>query len=84
MTVLELLWHTLNFVAPAVGMGLMLAAALRWRHGCALVPSWWRLSAVGGVVLVAGLVLLERDGAMLTYATLVLAQATLAWWLARS
>ena len=83
MTVLGLLWHVLNFVAPAAGIGLMLAAALRWRHGRPLMPCWWRLTALGALVLVIGLVLSERDGAMVTYAALVLAQGTLAWWWAR-
>ena len=36
---------------------------------------------VGVVVLAAGLVLLGRDGKMLTYVALVIATATSQWWL---
>ncbi|WP_302172521.1 hypothetical protein [uncultured Hydrogenophaga sp.] len=39
------------------------------------------LLAVGVVVLLAGLLVFGRDGKMLTYAALVLAQGTAGWWL---
>lgn len=83
MTPLALLWHLLNFVAPAAGVGLFLALALSWRHGCAVWSAWWRLALLGGVVLIVGWIALQRDGAMATYAALVLIQGTLAWWWAR-
>ena len=41
------------------------------------------LFGVGVAVLVAGLVVLGRDGKMLTYAALVLACATCQWFLVR-
>jgi len=45
---------------------------------------WWsqvRLAAVlNAIVLVAGLLILGRDGAMYTYAGLVLASALTVWW----
>ena len=86
---LDLLWHLLNFFAPAVGMGLIAPslAKLLWRRELAGV-GWLRLSgAVVGVcaaVLVGGLVLFGHDGKMATYSAMVLACAlTLGWvgWL---
>ena len=82
---LDLLWHVLNFFAPAVGMGLIAPslAKLLWRRELAGV-GWLRLSgAVVGAcaaVLVAGLVLFGHDGKMATYSAMVLACAlTLGW-----
>ena len=77
--------HLLNFVFPAFGVsaGAALAAKLLWRRELVAV-SFGRLLAAGfaaGVlVLVAGLALLGRDGAMVTYALLVLACAVSQWW----
>ena len=79
------LWHLLNFVAPAVGIGLVASsfAKLLWRrslHGVA----WWRLavwaSAWSLVACTAGLIVFGRDGKMATYAGMVLACATSLWW----
>ena len=46
--------------------------------------AWWpqvRLAALlNGGVLLAGLLILGRDGAMYTYAGLVLASALTVWW----
>ena len=41
------------------------------------------LCALGALVLLAGLVVFGRDGKMLTYTALVLAQGSLAWWVRR-
>ncbi len=45
---------------------------------------WWRqvrwCSVCNGLVLVAGLLVLGRDGAMATYAGLVLVSALTVWW----
>jgi len=86
MTFFALLGHFANFVAPALVM-----AALLWlgpRIGRGKRPVRWRPSAEmavlagsGVVVLVAGLIIFGRDGKMFTYAALVLAQGTLAWWM---
>ena len=50
----------------------------------AVTPVWWAQAAinliVGVVVLTGGLVLLGRDGKMLTYVVLVLAMALSQWW----
>ena len=85
MTFLALLGHLLNFVAPALAVALLLWGAPR------LLPKARRgrwtarrelagLVGLGVAVLLAGLVLWGRDGKMLTYAALVLAQGSLAWW----
>ena len=83
---IDLLWHLLNFFAPAVGMGLMatLLAKLLWRRALA-GARWTRLiggvTAACAVVLVAGLVGFGHDGKMATYAAMVLVCALMLWWL---
>lgn len=90
MTAYLLLNHLLNFVAPAALLALLLAAFPRlfagfFRSKRPLVPAWWAQAAinfvVGAGVLAAGLVLLGRDGKMLTYVVLVLATAGSQWLL---
>ena len=83
---LDLLWHLLNFFAPAVGMALIapsLAKLLWWRDLAGV--SWLRLSGAVAVVcaavLVAGLVVFGRDGKMATYSAMVLACALTLGWL---
>ncbi len=85
MTLLSLLVHLAGFVAPAFGVGLLLWAGLRIRRkgrpgfgGAMQLSLLW---VVGVGVLLAGLVFFGRDGKIATYAALVLAQGTLAWWL---
>lgn len=80
--------HAVNFVAPAVALALLLVLGgriLRPKGPQAL--SWWSQVAINFVVgcgvLVAGLVVLGRDGKMLTYAALVLACASCQWLLVR-
>lgn len=85
MTLLSLLAHFAGFVAPALGVGLLLWAGLRIRRkgrpgfGAAMQLSM--LCVAGVVVLLIGLVYFGRDGKIATYAALVLAQGTVAWWL---
>lgn len=59
-----------------------LARLVWWQHLKA--AGWWRQVRWCGVcnslVLVTGLVVLGRDGAMATYAGLVLASALAVWW----
>lgn len=87
MTVLSLLNHLLNFAMPALALAvlLVLAGHVLWRQQ-AREGGWLRPlalhSMVGCAVLAAGLVLLGRDGRVLTYTVLVLACATSQWlWL---
>ena len=82
---LDALWHVLNLLAPALGLGLIAAglSKLLWRRALAAVP-WRRLiawaCAAALLALVAGLVLSGHDGRMATYAAMVLASAVALWW----
>ncbi|MDQ0568609.1 TRAP-type C4-dicarboxylate transport system permease small subunit [Variovorax paradoxus] len=85
MSLLDLLNHLLNFVAPALAVGFLCALMGRvFVRRAAGVPSWWIQGAinagVGALVLLGGLVFFGRDGAMATYAALVLACGTSQWW----
>lgn len=85
MGALDAFWHALNFVAPALGVAGPAAAAakLLWRHELAGTP-WWRLASwavlAGVAALIGGLLVFGRDGAMPTYAALVVAVALALWW----
>lgn len=83
MTVLLFLGHVMAFVAPAVGVALVLWLGLRSRRAARLGKGtqFAVLLAGGVVVLVAGLVVFGRDGRMAVYAALVVVQGSLAWWL---
>ena len=81
---LGLFWeHLFGLTAPAVGVALILWLALGTRRGtrASRFAQLGLLAMVGVAVLVAGLVVYGRDGKMLTYAALVLAQGSAAWWL---
>lgn len=78
-------WHLMGFFAPAAGVGLLSAAAtkLLWRRELESVR-WWRLSlwaaGAGSGVLVGGLLVFGRDGAMATYAAMIVGSAVALWW----
>ncbi len=89
MTAYLLANHLLNLVAPAALIALLLVVFSRLFAGFfgsnkPFAYALWAQIAinfvVGVVVLVAGLVLLGRDGKMLTYVALVLATAASQWW----
>ena len=89
MTFVQLLLHGLNFLAPALFVALFLPAANRWvlRRAEPRFLLWVQaavLFVVGLAVLIAGLVLLGADGAMLTYLALVLCGASAQWLMGRS
>ena len=85
MTLLSILAHLAGFVAPALGVGLLLWVGLRIRRkgrpgfGSAMQLSL--LCVAGVVVLLVGMIYFGRDAKIATYAALVLTQGTLAWWL---
>ncbi len=90
MTAYLLADHLLNFVAPAALIALLLVLFSRVfrfnsRPKHSFAQSWWAQAAinfiVGSGVLTAGLLLLGRDGKMLTYVLLVLSMACSQWWL---
>ena len=83
-----LLNHLLNFLAPALWLALLMPglARLLWRGA----PTRLKLGEQVGIqlvagilVLIAGLVLLGRDGAMLTYAVLVGVAGVTQWVMQR-
>lgn len=77
--------HLLNLFLPALALGALSAALakLLWRRELLAVP-WvrlaWPTAAAAAAVVLAGLLLLERDGRMVTYAAMVLASAFTLWW----
>jgi len=80
--------HLLNFVAPAVGVAVMLAVAeqvIKRKRPLALVlfQAFAMYFMAGSAVLMLGLAVLERDGKMLTYAALVVTLGSLAAWRTR-
>lgn len=88
MDFLSALLHLLNFLAPAVCVPLLLWLPARLLMGRpAGAPRWWVQwlvqALLGTAVLVGGLLLLGRDGKMLTYAALVLVCASGQWVLLR-
>jgi hypothetical protein len=83
---LALLNHLLNLVAPAWGVGALLAVALAWRARAQQTfwRGWWGhcvwLGLAGSAVLAAALPWLGRDGRMVTYVALVVVLGGLAAW----
>jgi hypothetical protein len=89
MNLIGQLDHLLNFIAPAIVVGLLVAAAApmlmkkaRPNH------SWLTQSAINSVacalVLLGGLVVFGRDGKMATYAAMVVACASSQWLAAKA
>jgi hypothetical protein len=88
MNAIAALGHLANFLAPALVVALMLSLIPRLRLGKVrwrgfMKDTLW-LSLAGFGVLLAGLIWFGRDGKMATYAALVLAQGSMAWYLRRS
>lgn len=76
--------HLLNFLAPAVFVGLMVALiAPLWMRALRPNSGWLRQgvlnSAAGSAALTGGLLFFGNDGKMATYAALVLLVATCQW-----
>ncbi len=82
---LDATWHLLNFLAPAMGLGMLSAGGVKliWRRELARV-SWRRLATwactASALALVGGLIATGRDGRMLTYAAMVLGCAVALGW----
>lgn len=85
MGFLDGLNHALNFFLPALGMALLVPSLARLVWWRALKSAGWLrqvkwASIINAAVLIVGLLTTGRDGAMLTYAGLVLASALTVWW----
>ena len=79
------LWQIANFFAPAWVMGGVAAATTRfiWRRELvrtSLLRLWLCASGATALVSIAGLIVFEHDGRMLTYAAMVVACAAALWW----
>ena len=89
MNFLDLVWHVVNFAAPALLLGAISAAGakLLWRRELRTC-GWFELigwaAAASLLACTAGLVATGRDGKMATYAAMVLACAASLWWRTRS
>jgi len=82
---LDAIWHVLNLIVPALGVGMLSAAGakLLWRRE--LAGRRWRVlardaSLACAVVLVAGLVVFGHDGKLATYGAMVVVCALTLWW----
>ena len=82
----HVLWHVLDFFAPALGVGILATtlAKLLWRSELRLI-AWLRLtlgaSVAAGLALVAGLLVFGQDGRVATYGAMVAATALGLWWI---
>lgn len=88
MHLTDLLWHALNFMAPAFVLAVLLPLLSRiWVKKPALLVGWKVQMIVNLLVgigaLAGGLWWLGRDGKMGAYALLVVVVATSQWVLVR-
>jgi hypothetical protein len=88
MDPVDAFWHLANLLGPALGLGVLVPALAKlvWRKELRAVT--WRslagwITVSGTAVVLAGLVLLGRDGKMLTYVALVAVSAAVLWWRGR-
>ena len=84
MNLISQLGHLLNFIAPAIAVGLLVAAlAPTLMKKARPNHSWLTQSAINtvacGLVLLGGLVVFGHDGKMETYAAMVLVCASSQW-----
>jgi hypothetical protein len=84
----DLLNHLLNFAAPALFVGALVAFAApslakKWASARSRLRQAAINSGVAIVVLLAGLWFFGHDGKMATYGALVLAVASCQWWASR-
>ncbi len=84
----DLLWHLLDFAAPALLLGVISATVAKWLwRGQLRATPWLQLGASAAaaslLACITGLVITGRDGKMVTYAAMVLACAASLWWRTR-
>jgi hypothetical protein len=88
MSALDIAFHLLNFVAPALAVGVALTLVTRlFMRNRPLALSFVAQAAInsvaGVIVLVAGLAYFGNDGKMATYCALVLVCASSQWILSK-
>ncbi len=88
MNLHDIVFHLLNFAAPALALALLVPLLARpfFRRQAWLLPWWGQMLVnlvVGLAAQLASLWWLERDGKMLGYLGLVLAVASTQWLLGR-
>ena len=88
MSPLDFAIHLANFVAPALGLAVLLAISGRiFGPKRPAAPTAWAQAAInfvaGVAVLAAGLVYFGRDGKLATYGALVLVCASVQWLMNR-
>jgi hypothetical protein len=89
MSLFGLIDHLLNFIAPAIVVGLLVAAvAPMLMKNARPNHSWLTQSAINcvacGLGLLGGLVVFGHDGKMATYAVMVLICASSQWAAAKA
>ena len=88
MNLSGVLFHLLDFLAPAIALGLLGAAVAKvlWRSELRSVP-WLSLATSAALASLsaelAGLIVTGRDAKMVTYMSMVLACAAGLWWCVR-
>ncbi|APW44921.1 hypothetical protein RS694_15935 [Rhodoferax saidenbachensis] len=85
---LDLLNHLLNFMAPALAVGLVLAALgpvfMRKKPVANTLLAQAAINTIAGTLaLLIGLWFFGRDGKMASYTALVFVAATSQWWAMR-
>ena len=88
MGLLDLINHFLNFLAPAVVVGLFLALVTpffykKWRSARVVIAQAAINSVAGVLVLALGLWVFGHDAKMLTYGAMLVAGASVQWWFLR-
>ena len=87
MSLLDLLNHLINFLAPALAVGFVCALAGGGFGRKAGALAWWIQAAVnagaGALALLGGLIFSGRDGTMGAYAALVFACGISQWLVSR-
>jgi len=84
MNSLQQFWHLLDFVSPALGVGVIAAllSKLLWRRQLSRVSRRrlvaWAVAA-GAIASLSGLIIAGRDGMMATYGAVVLCTAGAIW-----
>lgn len=88
MGLLDPINHFLNFLAPAVVVGLCLAMVApffhkKWRSARAVIAQAAINSVAGALVLALGLWVFGHDAKMATYGAMLVAGASAQWWFLR-